>query len=316
MLITNILLYLASFVAIWMGAGLIIGSVDKIARRLKLTQFVISFFLLGLLTSVPEFAVSFNSVAAHNPEIFVGTLLGGVVVIFLLIIPILAVLGKGIKVNHSLSPKHLAMVLAVTAAPGLMVLDRKVTNFEGLLLIGFYLILFYVMQRRHGIFDKSETEVLSIKAYSLLDLLKVVLGIGIVFISSNYIVEQTISFSEIFKIPVFYISLIVLALGTNLPELSLAVRGITSGKQDIAFGDYLGSAAANTLLFGFFTLLNDGEVITVNNFSVTFIFMVLGLGIFYYFSRTEKAISVREGAILISLYAMFIVYELGKEMVF
>lgn len=316
MILTNILLYLGSFVVIWMGAGLIIKSVDKIARRLKLSQFAISFFLLGLLTSVPETAVSFNAVAEHNPEIFVGTLLGGVVVIFLFIIPILAILGKGIKVNHSLDSKHLAMVLAVTAAPALMVIDQRVTNFEGLLLIGFYLFLFYIIQRKHGIFDKSETEVLELKAYSFLDLLKVALGIGLVFISSNYIVDQTVMFSEIFHIPAFYLSLIILGLGTNLPELSLAIRGITSGKQDIAFGDYLGSAAANTLLFGFFTLLNDGEVITVNNFVVTFIIIVLGLGIFYYFSRTQRIISVREGIILISLYIIFVAYELGKEIVF
>ena len=315
MLLTNILLYLASFIAIWFGAGLIIKSVDKIARRLKLSQFAISFFLLGLLTSIPETAVSFNAVAQGNPEIFVGTLLGGVIVIFMFIIPILAILGKGIKVNHVLNAKNLLLVLAVTAAPSLMVIDRRVTNFEGFLLIGFYLFLFYIIQRKHGIFDQRETEVLQLKAYSFLDLLKVALGMGLVFVSSNIIVHQTIFFSSVFNISTFYISLIILALGTNLPELSLAIRGITSGKQEIAFGDYLGSAAANTLLFGFFTILNDGEVITVNNFIVTFIIIVLGLSVFYYFSRTEKLISKREGIVLICFYILFIVYELGKEII-
>jgi len=291
------------------------ASVDKIARRLKLSQFAISFFLLGLLTSIPETAVSFNAVAQGNPEIFVGTLLGGVIVIFMFIIPILAILGKGIKVNHVLNAKNLLLVLAVTAAPSLMVIDRRVTNFEGFLLIGFYLFLFYIIQRKHGIFDQRETEVLQLKAYSFLDLLKVALGMGLVFVSSNIIVHQTIFFSSVFNISTFYISLIILALGTNLPELSLAIRGITSGKQEIAFGDYLGSAAANTLLFGFFTILNDGEVITVNNFIVTFIIIVLGLSVFYYFSRTEKLISKREGIVLICFYILFIVYELGKEII-
>lgn len=316
MLITNIFLYLASFVVIWLGAGLIIKSVDKIARKLKLSQFAISFFLLGLLTSIPETAVSFNAVAERNPEIFVGTLLGGVVVIFLLIIPILAILGKGIKVNHSLNKKNLALVLATTVVPAALVIDQKVTNLEGLLMIGAYVFLFYEIQKHHGIFDREEAEVLRLKAYSFLDLLKVALGIGLVFISSNYIVHQTVMFSEIFHIPTFYISLIILSLGTNLPELSLAIRGITSGKQDIAFGDYLGSAAANTLLFGFFTLLNDGEVITVNNFVVTFIIIATGLSIFYYFSRTERIISIKEGITLISLYVIFVLYEVSNEVFF
>lgn len=313
MLVTQIFLYLVSFIVIWLGTGLIIKSVDRIAKKVKLSQFAISFFILGILTSIPEAAVSFNAVSEHNPEIFVGTLLGGVVVIFLLIIPFLAILGKGINLKHQLNRKNLLLTLTVIAAPSLFVIDQKVTNLEGLILVIFYLVLFYIIQRKHGIFDEHETEALEIKAYSFLDLIKVSLGVGLIFISSNYIVDQTIVFSNVFNVPTFYISLIILSLGTNLPELSLAIRAIVSGKKDIAMGDYLGSAAANTLLFGFFTLLNNGEVITVNNFLITFIFMVLGLGLFYYFSKPSKSISVKNGIILFAIYLIFIIFELGKE---
>ncbi len=313
MLITQIFLYIASFFVIWLGAGLIIKSVDRIAKKLKLSQFAISFFILGILTSIPEAAVSFNAVFEQNPEIFVGTLLGGVVVIFLFIIPLLAILGKGINLEHQLNRKHLLLTLSVIAAPSLFVIDQKVTNLEGFLLIIFYFVLFYVIQRKHGIFDQHEAEALEFKAYSFMDLIKVSLGIGLIFVSSNYIVDQTIIFSKIFNIPTFYISLIILSFGTNLPELSLAIRAIISGKKDIAMGDYLGSTAANTLLFGFFTLLNDGEVITVNNFFITFIFMILGLGLFYYFSKTSKSISIKGGIILLVIYLIFVMFELGKE---
>lgn len=315
-LISSIFLYLASFVAIWMGAGLIIRSVDKIARKLRLSSFAISFFLLGLLTSIPETAVSFNAVSEGKAEIFVGVLLGGVVVIFLLIIPLLAILGKGLNVNHQLSKRNLALCLGVTALPSFLVIDQRVTNFEGLVMLFFYGLLFYFVQKNHGIFDRSEAEVFTLKAYSFVDLVKVALGIGLVFLSSQYIVDQTIIFSNIFRIPTFYISLIILSIGTNLPELSLAIRGILSGKQDIAFGDYLGSAAANTLLFGFFTILNEGEVITVNNFFITFVFIAAGLSLFYYFARSQRLISPREGWILLSVYILFVVYELGKEIIF
>src|SRR3989344_4059635 len=315
MLISSVLLYITAFIVIWLGAGLIIQSVDRIAHKLKLSSFAISFFLLGLLTSIPETAVSFNAVTEGQPEIFVGTLLGGVAVIFLLIIPILAILGKGINLTHELTRKNLLLSLVVIAAPSLLVIDQRVSNPEGVLLIIFYLILFYFIQKKHGIFDNSKTEVLTLKAYSFVDILKVALGIGLVFISSDYIVHQTIAFSEIFQMPSFYISLIVLSLGTNLPELSLAIRAILSGKKEIAFGDYLGSASANPLLFGFFPLFNDGEVLTVNNFLMTFIFIALGLGMFYFFSKSEKNISIKEGAALLMVYIAFVVFELGKEII-
>lgn len=316
MLLTTLPIYIAAFVVIWLGAGLIVRSVDKIAKKLKLSTFVISFFLLGILTSIPEMALGLSAVSEHKPEIFVGNLLGGVVVIFLFIIPILAMFGRGLNVNHSLNKKYLALTLAVCCAPALAVIDQKVSNFEGLLLLGAYGILFYVFQKKYSFFDRDETQVLSLKAYSFIDLVKVGLGIALVFVSSNYIVDQTISYSQYFQIPAFYISLIGLSIGTNLPELSLAVRGIISGKKDVAFGDYLGSAAANTPLFGLFTLMNDGEILTVNNFFFTFIFIAGGLGLFYYFARSGRVITQREGGILLGVYVLFVVYEIGREVIY
>lgn len=314
-LLTNIVFYVASFVAIWFGAGLVIKSVDKIAHKLRLSSFAVSFFVLGLLTSIPEIAVSTNAVLSHNPEVFVGTLLGGVVVIFLLIIPILAVLGKGVKLTHDLDTKNLLGLLAIIAAPAVVVIDHRVTNLEGILLILSYAIAFYFIQRKHGFLEKKNTEVLSIKAYSFLDLAKAALGMGIVFVSSQFIVSQTLIFAQLLSISAFYISLIILSLGTNLPELSLAIRASVSGKKDIAFGDYLGSAAANTLLFGVFTLINDGEVFTFNSFVVTFIFIALGLGLFYIFSQSKKDISRKEGLSLLGVYLAFVIYELSKGLI-
>ena len=311
-LVTGLFFYVLSFFAIWFGASLIIKSVDKIARKLRISSFAISFFVLGLFTSVPETAVGINAVINHNPEVFVGTFLGGTVVIFLLIIPVLAILGKGVTINHDLDKKTLLGLLAVIAAPGLVVIDHKVTNPEGIFLVLSYMIIFFFIERKHGVLEQHQIDVLSVKAYSFLDVAKVALGMGIVFVSSQFIVSQTLIFARLFDVPAFYLSLIVLSIGTNLPELSLAVRAIMSGKKDIAFGDYLGSAAANTLLFGVFTLINDGEVFTFSSFLFTFLFMVSGLGLFYFFSRSKKDISRKEGLVLLAVYIAFLLYEISK----
>lgn len=314
-MIITILFYFASFIIIWLGADLIIKSVDKIARKLKLSSFAISFFLLGILTSIPETAISATAVADRNPEIFVGTLLGGTVVIFLFIIPLLAILGKGIRINHDLSNNYIIFTLLVLIAPALLVIDQKVTNPEGFFMVFLYLILFYFIQKKHGIFDQNNTRIMEMKTYSFIDIAKVGLGVALVFVSSQYIVRQTITFSQILHIPAYYISLLLLSIGTNLPELSLAIRSVLTGKKDIAFGDYLGSAAANTLLFGVFTLMNDGEVLTVNNFFVTFLFTLIGLALFYFFSKSQRLISVREGVILLGVYLLFIGYEISKVLI-
>jgi cation:H+ antiporter len=305
----NLVSFIAAFVAIWYGAGLIVKAADRFSRRLKLSSFALSFFVLGLLTSTPEFALGITAIAQKNPEIFVGNLIGGIPTIFFFIIPLLAILGNGINLHRQINTKNLLLSFTVMLAPTLLVIDQSVTLTEGLLLIALYFTLFLFIQREKGIFDTKKTEIMQFRFYSFLDILKVLLGVGIIFVASDIIVNNTLYFAKLFNISAFYISLIFLSLGTNLPELSLAVRSVIAGNKDIAFGDYVGSAAANTFLFGFFTVINVGEVLTVNSFFNTFVIMTFGLSLFFYFTKSKHDISRKEGFILLLLYIVFVFVE-------
>lgn len=306
---TNVVLYLVSLFAIWLGAGLIIKSVEKFSHRLHISPFLISFVILGLLTSIPETAVGITAIVDKTPQIFVGNLLGGTMVLFLLIIPLLAVLGNGISINHNLNSKNLLSLLGIIALPGLFAIDQKLTTIEGLILIACYaLVINYI--HKNQVIETQPENILGLKLYSIVDLAKVAIGIGIVFISSQVIVSQTIFFASLINVPSFYLSLIILSLGTNLPEISIAVRAILSGKKEVAFGNYLGSATANTLLFGTFTVFNNNQILIQDSFVMTFVFILLGLGTFYYFSKSKKDISNKEGRILLSIYALFVIYEI------
>lgn len=309
-LLLHVLLYIGSFLLIWLGSGLIVSSMDKFSRRLRISQFAISFVILGLLTSAPEFAVGLSSVSDNDPEIFVGNLLGGIPVIFLFVIPILAIFGNGINLKHEMTHKSILATLGVVLAPSLLVLDKTVSLPEGFILIIMYLTLVLFVQRKHGLFDIVNTNVLQTKAYSYKDIIKVLVGIGIVFATSNIILDQTLYFSSTFHISPFLISLLVLSLGTNLPELSLAIRSILLGKKDIAFGDYMGSAAANTFLFGILTVLSRGEFTTQSNFVVTFFFILVGLVLFYVFAMSKNKITRFEGGLLLLVYLAFVIVEI------
>ncbi len=297
------------FVLIWFGSGLLVSSASKLSSRLRLSPFAFSFVFLGILTSTPEFSVGLQAIADHDAEIFVGNLIGGIIVLFLVVIPVLAVFGNGISLKHELDKNTLLATMVVIAAPAFFVLDKKVTNYEGIILILLYGILLYLVERKHGIFDSKNKRLLNFRTYSFVDMIKILLGIGIVFVASSLIVDQTVYFAGILKIPVFYISLIVVALGTDLPELTLAVRSVVSGKNEIAMGDYIGAAAVSTFMFGLFTLMHNGEVITVSNFAITFGFMLLALGLFYYFFRTKNFISRANGFLLLGIYVLFVASE-------
>ncbi len=310
-MLIHIIFYLCAFLFIWLGSGLIVSSLDKFSKRLRLSAFTVSFVILGLLTSIPEFAVGLTAINAGDPEIFVGNLLGGIPVIFLLIIPLLAIIGNGIELKHELDTKKMLATLGVILAPTLLVLDKRVSNPEGAILVIMYCMLLFIVQRKRGIFEIENTQLFNRKVYSPKDIVKLLGGIILVFISSHVIVDQTLYFSQVFNISAFFISLLILSFGTNLPELSLAIRSVVLGKKDVAFGDYMGSAAVNTLLFGIFTLLNHGEVLTVNNFFTTFLFIFLALVLFFLFARSKNFISRKEGFILLLVYIGFLFIEIS-----
>jgi len=309
MIIFQLLVYFLSFFIIWYCAGIIIKSVENFSHRLKVSSFSVSFFILGILTSIPELSVGINSIITDTPEIFVGNLLGASLVLFILVIPLLAVFGGGVRMVHQLTEQNMIFALLVIITPVFLIADNVLTRTEGVFLIGVYIILFYFIESNKGLLQAVKEKKTIINKHVFEDMAELILAAIIIFITSRYIVTQTVYFSNYFKFPSFLISLIFLSIGTNLPELSLAFRSILSGKKEVALGDYLGSAASNTLFFGIFTLFN-GKRVNVTNYSLkTMFLMLLGLGLFYIFSRSKKDISRREGKILLLVYLLFIILE-------
>ena len=305
----DIFLYLLSFVFIWFGSGLIVSSIDTFARKLRISSFALSFFVLGIFTSVPEISVGINSVIKKDPEILVGNIIGSVIVIYLLLIPILAIIGNGIKLNHQLNNRNLLLTILVCLAPAFLISDRVISLPEGVLLILLYIVLFYFMEKNQGILEAVQRKFEHPDGKELLYVGKIILGTCVVFFSGQYIVDKTIFFSRVLNISPFLISLIVLSLGTNLPELSVGIRALYSGKKDIAFGDLAGSAAANTLILGVLTIFNGSSIIIPNHFFQRFFFMFIGLALFYLFSRTKNDISRIEGVGLLYIYLLFLFIE-------
>lgn len=306
----KIILYVFSFIVLWYASDLIISSVDKMSKSIKMSRFALSFFILGMLTSMPEIGVGITSIIENDPQIFVGNLLGGVVVIFLFIIPMLAIFGNGINLTNRMDPGALFMSLIICVAPSFLVADRRVGIFEAILMILLYLITFYIVQRKQNLVESFESAVKKNGKHNLVSFLRILIGLVLIFFVSDFIVERTMEFSEILKISPFVISVVVLSIGTNLPELFIAVRSLKSNNKDIAFGDYIGSATANTLIFGVMVMINGGAIIIPNHFIQRFIFIFIGLVLFYFFARSKNRLSRKEAVILLLLYLCFIGVEL------
>jgi cation:H+ antiporter len=309
LLLLKSIIYIFCFYLLWFSSGRIVAIVEKVAKRMGFSSFALSFFVLGILTSIPEFSVGVNSLLKKTPDIFVGNLIGASFYLFTLVIPLMAVFGGGVKMVHGLTYKDMIFALLVVLAPIFLIADNVLTRTEGVFLILIYFILVYFIEKKRSL----HLSLRDLSVHRVINATQVIIEIfvllAIIFVASNFIVNQTIEYGKILGVPVFVVSVVILAFGTNLPEISLAVRSIFLGKKEVALGDYLGSAAANTLIFGVLTLLN-GARIHIENYSLrTLLINLFGLGVFYLFSQSKKEISAKEGKILLLIALLFILLE-------
>lgn len=307
-ILANAVLFLAALGALWLFAGILIESVGRLAARFCVTGFTVAFFVLGFLTSISEISVAISSGLAGVPQVSTGNLLGASFVLLLFIIPLLAIAGNGISVRGIDMGKPFLLILAVILLPALLVMDGLVTLIDGFLVLGTYGLLAYTLRRR-AVAEEENSLTASVCLPSRKvgrDGLLVVIGALAIFGASYLLVEQTVYFAGLLDIPSSLIGLVLLSLGTNVPELVIAIRAITQGRQDIAFGDYLGSASMNSLIFGFLAITNGGFLLEQTEFLVTTLLLIAGLVLLFLFARSRQRISRIEGILLISFYLCFV----------
>lgn len=308
----HLIIFILSSLVIWLSAGVLIESVDRVAKHFHKTAFSIAFFVLGILTSLSEISVAINSSLGGVPQISVGNLVGASFVILLFIIPLLAITGNGMGLKHLISKKNIILAFAVILLPALLLADGDITKSDGVFALIAFFILVYAIHKQKEFPNKLEMVPINPpvgKNAATLDILKILAGGTIIFVACRYLVEQSVYFATFFNIPGSIIGLIILSIGTNVPELVIAARSIIRKHKDIAFGDYLGSAVMNTLIFGFLALSNGRFSVEPKEFYSATILLTAGLFLLYFFARSQNAISRREGFILIIFYIAFLIIQ-------
>lgn len=307
-MVQSIFLFFISFLLLWIGSGIAVSVISKVAHSLRMSSFFVSFFVLGLFTSIAEITVGISAHINNEPEIFVGNLIGGSVVLFLLVIPLLAAVGDGIKLSHSFDVKDLISAVVVVGFPAFLSLDNEISYIDALVCIIFYCYFIFTQQKKaHSI---ERVVHINIKQTTLYGSLLQVLGaVILIFIASTILVNQTKIIGELLGISPFVISVLVISIGTNIPEISIAVRAILAKRKDIAFGDYLGSATLNTLELGILSIMGNTPI-NADGSNYSILIFLIGLGFFVYFAKTHHTFSRQEGAILLAIYGVFVICEL------
>ena len=81
-----------------------------------------------------------------------------------------------------------------------------------------------------------------------MDYLLLVVGLGLLLLAANYLVDASVAIAQRAKISNFIIGLTIVGIGTSAPELFVSISSALTNSGDIAMGNVIGSNVANIFL--------------------------------------------------------------------
>jgi cation:H+ antiporter len=131
--------------------------------------------------------------------------------------------------------------------------------------MGSYLL--FLMQYAKNIPELDKLEELEEEIENHFSWMKVVpfllLGFLLVIVGAHFTVESASAIARTFGISEWVIGIIMISLGTSLPELVVSVSAAGKGKVDMAIGNIIGSNMANTtVVLGAAALVNPMPINT------------------------------------------------------
>jgi cation:H+ antiporter len=276
---------------------------------------LIGLTIMAFGTSLPEFAVSMQSLSAGSGDIVLGNVIGSNILNVLLILGCCAIIHP-LDVKDNTVKKELPITMLITTLFAILLVDNLFdktlpnifTRSDGIVLLLFFSIFIYYLMsisRKKVLFEKKEPHVPMKKAiiFTIIGILGVILG-------SNFVVESAISLARTFQVSERLISLTVIAFGTALPELVTSVTATRKGEYDIAIGNVVGSNIFNIgIVIGIPVALLGGIGVIAFSY-IDLIVMVASSIILFMCSFNDYKITYSEGILLLILFITYYSYVL------
>jgi cation:H+ antiporter len=241
-----VIFVIAMGVLIW-GADLLIEQSEHIALKFNIPEFIIGATLIAFGTSLPEMAASIAASISNKPDIAIANVIGSNILNITLVLAAVFLIATKINPGRDFFAKDSTWALVPVLVFILMILDGVITRFDAsllLLLMGAYLV--FLLQDAKNIPEEDLVD-LDIGTFSWVKSIPVLIGgFVLVIIGAHFTVESASDIAKSFGISEWIIGIIMVALGTSLPELVVSISAAVKGKVDMAIGNIIGSNMANT----------------------------------------------------------------------
>lgn len=313
MLWIYISIFIASCLLLYFSGELVVRSLMRVAKFLSWREFVVTFFLISFAASIPELFIGIFSALNKIPQLALGNVVGANVVNLTLVIALASLLtNRGISTKSRLIQESAIFTIFIAILPIFLIFDGILSQGDGLVLIFVFLLynlwLFSKKERFAKIYDGDKIH--SSKIF-LKDLGKTILGIIILLIAAEGIVQSATYFSKELNFPIALVGILIVGLGTSIPDLYFSIISARSGQSWMVLGNAMGSVIiVSTLVLGIVALICPIEISDFSPFAIARFFLIISAIFFLLFIRTGHKITKNEALFLLGIYIVFVIVEI------
>ncbi len=245
------------------GADFVIEESEKIAFHYKISSFVIGATVIALGTSLPEMAASIVASMHDKSDLAVSNVIGSNILNIALVLGVVFIIAKKMIPKRDMFADDSAWALFPIMVFLIVGYDGTISRFEGFVyvaMMGAYLMFLF-----NNASDMLEEEVDTSLADAPFDWKRTValLTVGFVLVigGANFAVESASQIARNFGVSEWIIGLLLVALGTSLPELVVSIQAAKKRNADMIIGNIIGSNVANfTMVIGLAAMVNPLKV--------------------------------------------------------
>ena len=309
------ILLLIGFILIVNFSDVLVDAASSVANSLKIPKIVIALTIVAFGTCAPEIAISFNSVMSNNGSMALSNVVGSCIINVLLVIGLAAIVSP-IKVKNDTIKKEMPLLCFITLIFSMLVLDSNVVKFlpnsitrvDGMILLVLFMIFVFYLYRivKEHKNKNREKPMYSIPKAAFLLLISII----IIVYSSDLIVDNAVIIAEALGISHKIITMVVIVIGTSLPELTMTVRSAKKHEFDIALGNIIGTNIFNICIVLGLPVTIFGNVEVVDFGIIDFFVLMASSLMLLIFAKTDRRLNKTEGVIMFLVFVCYYAYIL------
>lgn len=313
MLVLYLIIFVIASYALVKAGTILVRVLTVMSRYFRLTEYVFAFILMTFATTMPELFVGITASISGLPTISLGNIIGSNLVNLTFILGVVAIVAKGLKIESQIAKRDAWIIFFIALLPLLLLFDKQISRGEGvLLMIVFVWYIYHILRQKEAFTRRMDAMKHDIKAFKKLlkNVLYFLIAIAVLLLAAWGVVETAKLIAGELYVSLALVGIILVAIGTSLPELVFGVRAVIARHEGLSLGNLVGSVVVNsTFILGLVAVIKP---IQIESFNVIFTggaFMIIAILLANFFIATKDKISWKEGVFLIAFYVLFLVAE-------